>query len=152
MEPLPGWLARRARTCPPAADVVHALPAGAVVESHGLGAPVKFAFVTPRYGADISSGAEHACRLIAEHVSERHDVDVLTTCARDHRTWKNEYSEGSDRVRGVLVRRFAVSQVPDHIAFDALSQRLSDVAALARRRTRVGAPARPVVAGTDRLI
>jgi glycosyltransferase involved in cell wall biosynthesis len=85
---------------------------------------VKFAFVTPRYGADISTGVEHACRLIAEHVCERHDVDVLTTCARDHRTWKNEYSEGSDRVRGVLVRRFGVSQVPDHIGFDTLSQRL----------------------------
>jgi glycosyltransferase involved in cell wall biosynthesis len=85
---------------------------------------VKFAFVTPRYGADLSAGIEHACRLIAEHVCERHDVDVLTTCARDHRTWKNEYSEGADRVRGVLVRRFGVSQVPDHIGFDALSQRL----------------------------
>lgn len=85
---------------------------------------MKFAFVTPRYGADIGTGSEHACRLIAEHVSERHDVDVLTTCARDHRTWKNEYFEGSDRVRGVLVRRFAVSQVPDHIGFDVLSQRL----------------------------
>jgi glycosyltransferase involved in cell wall biosynthesis len=85
---------------------------------------VKFAFVTPRYGADIGSGVEHACRLIAEHVCERHDVDVLTTCARDQRTWKNEYSEGADRVRGVLVRRFGVSQVPDHIGFDTLSQRL----------------------------
>ena len=85
---------------------------------------MKFAFITPRYGADISTGAEHACRLIAEHVCERHDVDVLTTCAGDHRTWKNEYSEGADRVRGVLVRRFGVSQVPDHIGFDALSQRL----------------------------
>jgi glycosyltransferase involved in cell wall biosynthesis len=85
---------------------------------------VKFAFITPRYGADISSSVEHACRLIAEHVCERHDVDVLTTCARDHRTWKNEYSEGSDRVRGVLVRRFGVSGVPDHIGFDALTQRL----------------------------
>ena len=85
---------------------------------------MKFAFVTPRYGADIGAGVEHACRLIAEHVCERHDVDVLTTCAADRRTWKNEYSEGSDRVRGVLVRRFGVSQVPDHIAFDALSQRL----------------------------
>jgi glycosyltransferase involved in cell wall biosynthesis len=72
----------------------------------------------------LSSGPEHACRLIAEQVSERHDVDVVTTCARDHRTWKNEYSEGADRVRGVLVRRFGVSQVPDHIAFHALSQRL----------------------------
>jgi glycosyltransferase involved in cell wall biosynthesis len=85
---------------------------------------VKFAFITPRYGADVGSGAEHACRLIAEQVCARHDVDVLTTCARDHRTWKNEYSEGADRVRGALVRRFGVTQVPDHIAFDTLSQRL----------------------------
>ena len=52
----PAGFARRARTCPPAADVVHALPAGAVVESHVLGAPVKFAFITPRYGADIAAG------------------------------------------------------------------------------------------------
>ena len=58
-------------------------PAGA----HG----VKFAFITPRYGAEITAGAEHACRLLAEQVSERHDVDVLTTCARDPLTWKNEY-------------------------------------------------------------
>jgi glycosyltransferase involved in cell wall biosynthesis len=85
---------------------------------------MKFAFITPRYGADIGTGAEHACRLIAEQVCTRHDVDVLTTCARDRRNWKNEYSEGADRVRGVLVRRFGVSQVPDHIAFDALTQRL----------------------------
>ena len=71
---------------------------------------MKFAFVTPRYGADISSGAEHASRLIAEHLSTRHEVDVVTTCARDPRSWKNEYSEGADRIRGVLVRRFAVDQ------------------------------------------
>jgi glycosyltransferase involved in cell wall biosynthesis len=85
---------------------------------------MKFAFITPRYGADVSTGAEHACRLIAEQVCERHDVDVLTTCARDRRNWKNEYSEGADRVRGVLLRRFGVTQVPDHIAFDSLTQRL----------------------------
>lgn len=69
---------------------------------------MKFAFVTPRYGADISSGAEHACRLLAEHLSERHEIDVLTTCARDPHKWRNEYTEGADRIRGVLVRRFAV--------------------------------------------
>jgi glycosyltransferase involved in cell wall biosynthesis len=32
MEPLPGWLARRRRTLPPAADVLAAVPAGPVVE------------------------------------------------------------------------------------------------------------------------
>jgi glycosyltransferase involved in cell wall biosynthesis len=85
---------------------------------------VKFAFITPRYGADIPSGAEHACRLLAEQVSDRHDVDVLTTCARDPQTWTNVYSEGMDRVRGVLVRRFAVSQPRDPEAFRHLSDRL----------------------------
>ena len=39
---------------------------------------MKFAFVTPRYGADIPSGAEHACRLLAEQVCERHGVEYKT--------------------------------------------------------------------------
>ena len=85
---------------------------------------MRFAFVTPRYGGEISSGAEHACRLLAERLGARHDVEVLTTAARDSRTWKNEYGEGTDRVRGVLVRRFAVSQPHDAVAFRQLSDRL----------------------------
>jgi glycosyltransferase involved in cell wall biosynthesis len=85
---------------------------------------VRFAFVTPRYGADLTSGAEHVCRLLAQQVSERHDVEVLTTCAANPRTWKNEYTEGSDRIRRVLVRRFAVSQPHDRESFAHLSQRL----------------------------
>jgi glycosyltransferase involved in cell wall biosynthesis len=84
---------------------------------------VKFAFVTARYGADITSGPDHACRVLAEQISSRHDVDVLTTCARNPRTWKNEYSEGNDRVRGALVRRFAVSQSRDE-SFSQYSERL----------------------------
>ena len=85
---------------------------------------MKFAFVTPRYGAEIASGIEHACRLLAEQVCERHDVEVLTTCAADPGTWKNELSEGSDRVRGVLVRRFPVTQPHDRDAFADLTARL----------------------------
>ena len=74
---------------------------------------MKFAFITPRYGADLTSGAEHACRMLAEHVAERHDVEVLTTCATDPATWTNEQVEGADRMRGVLVRRFPVAQPHD---------------------------------------
>jgi glycosyltransferase involved in cell wall biosynthesis len=85
---------------------------------------VRFAFITPRYGADVASGAEHACRLIAQQVCERHDVEVLTTCSGNPDTWKNEHAEGMDRVRGVLVRRFAVSQPHDRSAFVQLSNRL----------------------------
>jgi glycosyltransferase involved in cell wall biosynthesis len=71
---------------------------------------VKLAFVTPRYGADIVTGPEHACRLLAEHISRRHDVDVVTTCARRAGPWRNEHAEGPDRVRGVRIRRFPLSQ------------------------------------------
>ncbi|HEY6361049.1 MAG TPA: glycosyltransferase [Vicinamibacterales bacterium] len=85
---------------------------------------MRFAFVTPRYGAEIGCGPEHAARLLAEQVSERHDVDVLTTTARDPLTWKNEYTEGSDRVRSVLVRRFSVNQLHDQSAFRQLSSRV----------------------------
>jgi len=85
---------------------------------------VRFAFITPRYGGEIASGPEHACRLLADRVAERHDVDVITTCARDESTWKNEYAEGADKVRGVLMRRFAVSQPHDAVAFRELSERM----------------------------
>lgn len=85
---------------------------------------MKLAFITPRYGAEIPSGPEHACRLLAERVVERHDVDVLTTCAHDGMTWKNEYAEGADKIRGVLVRRFAVNQPHDREAFRQTTSRL----------------------------
>jgi glycosyltransferase involved in cell wall biosynthesis len=85
---------------------------------------VRFAFITPRYGAEITHGAEHACRLLAEQLAQRHDVEVLTTCARNPESWANDYQEGADRVRGVLVRRFAASGGRDPEAFRALSQRI----------------------------
>jgi glycosyltransferase involved in cell wall biosynthesis len=74
---------------------------------------VRIAFIVQRYGTEILGGPEYACRLTAERLAERHDVDVLTTCARDNATWKNEYAEGADRVRGVTVRRFANSHTRD---------------------------------------
>mgnify|MGYP006195725675 CR=1 FL=1 len=85
---------------------------------------MKLAFITPRYGAEIAHGPEHICRLLAEQVAARHDVDVLTTCARDPVTWTNEYPEGADRVRGVLVRRFAASGGREPEAFRALGEKL----------------------------
>jgi glycosyltransferase involved in cell wall biosynthesis len=82
---------------------------------------VKIAFVIQRYGAEVLGGSEHLCRLVAEHLSATHDVDVITTCARDYITWKNEYPEGADRVKGVTVRRFPTAATRDLDAFNKYS-------------------------------
>jgi glycosyltransferase involved in cell wall biosynthesis len=82
---------------------------------------MKIAFIAQRYGTEILGGSEYHCRLIAERLAQRHQVDVLTTCAREYTTWQNEYPEGTDRVRGVTVRRFACSQVRNLPEFNKYS-------------------------------
>ncbi len=52
----------------------------------------------------------------------QHDVDVLTTCARDYITWANEYPEGSERINGVNVRRFPNAHTRDIDAFNRYSE------------------------------
>jgi glycosyltransferase involved in cell wall biosynthesis len=83
---------------------------------------VKIVFVVQRYGAEVLGGSEHLCRLLAERLAPQHEVDVLTTCARDYVTWKNDYPEGSDRIRGVVVRRFANALTRDLEAFNRYSE------------------------------
>jgi glycosyltransferase involved in cell wall biosynthesis len=82
---------------------------------------VKIAFINQRYGTEILGGSEYHCRLIAERLAQRHQVDVLTTCARDYISWQNEYPEGADRIRGVTVRRFACSRTRNIKVFNAYS-------------------------------
>lgn len=83
---------------------------------------MKVAFIVQRYGAEILGGSEYHCRLIAERLAPRHQVDVLTTCAQDYVSWKNEYPEGTDRIRGVTVRRFANARTRDIQAFNRYSE------------------------------
>jgi glycosyltransferase involved in cell wall biosynthesis len=67
----------------------------------------RIAFVVQRYGR---GGAETLCQRVAEHLADRYDVTVLTTCALDHWSWANHFPPGESRQGGVRVVRFPTVQ------------------------------------------
>lgn len=71
----------------------------------------KIAFVVVRYGKEINGGAEFHCRMLAERLTNKYQVEVLTTCVKDYITGNNEFPEGEEWINGVLVRRFATSPI-----------------------------------------
>jgi glycosyltransferase involved in cell wall biosynthesis len=87
---------------------------------------VKLAFVVQRYGADIAGGSESHCRQLAERLSSRHDITVLTTCARDYVTWANAFPAGSTLEKGVRVLRFPVARQRRMKTFSYLSDLVFD--------------------------
>jgi glycosyltransferase involved in cell wall biosynthesis len=71
---------------------------------------VRLACVVHRFGADIAGGSEAHCRQVAERLAAAHDVTILTTCARDHVTWRNEYAAGATTHGALRVLRFPVAR------------------------------------------
>jgi len=68
-------------------------------------------FVVPRYGVDVVGGSEAVMRETAHGFAARGwEVELLTTCARDHYTWRNEYPPGATSIDGIVVRRFEIEQ------------------------------------------
>ncbi|MGH9069174.1 MAG: glycosyltransferase family 4 protein [Acidimicrobiales bacterium] len=70
---------------------------------------MKLAFVVPRYGVEVTGGAETAARMLAERLvaTKGWEVEVLTTCAVDAMTWEDSYPPAETTVNGVTVHRFA---------------------------------------------
>ena len=85
---------------------------------------MKIGLVVQRYGEEVIGGAELHARWIAQRLAATHQVEVLTTCARDYLTWENVYEPGPTTVGGVAVLRFPVARPRTPEGFDALSSRV----------------------------
>lgn len=67
----------------------------------------KIAFVVIRYGKEINGGAELHCKMLAERLTNKYQVEVLTTYLQSYTdTSKNQFTQKEEIINGVLVRRF----------------------------------------------
>jgi glycosyltransferase involved in cell wall biosynthesis len=85
---------------------------------------MKIAVVIQRYGAEITGGSEAHCMAMVGRLAQFAEVEVITTCAKDYVSWRNEYAEGTEIVNGTPVHRFKNDRVRQPRKFDDLSQQL----------------------------
>lgn len=71
---------------------------------------MRLAVVVQRYGAEILGGAETLAAVLAGILARHHEVEVLTTTAREYHEWRNVVPPGASEEGGVLVRRFPVAR------------------------------------------
>jgi len=82
---------------------------------------LRLAFVIQRYGLEVNGGAEMHCRLLAERLARRHQVEIFATRALDYLEWRNHYREGTEVVNGIPVHRHTVKRTRNARAFASLS-------------------------------
>jgi glycosyltransferase involved in cell wall biosynthesis len=83
------------------------------------------ALVPPRYGPDVVGGAEAVFAEVGRGLAARGwDVEVLTTCARDHYTWTNEYPAGESTDGALRIHRFPTVMDTPGTHRDRLGHRL----------------------------
>lgn len=86
---------------------------------------MRIAYVVQRYGPEAGGGAEMHCREFATRLAGRgHDVEVLTSCARNYTDWANELPAFTEVHDGVVVRRMPVTHTRDPVRFGPLNARV----------------------------
>jgi glycosyltransferase involved in cell wall biosynthesis len=90
---------------------------------------LKIACVVHRFGASIAGGSEAHCRAVAQRLAAVHDVTVLTTCAADHVSWRNEFPSGDSLDGAVRVRRFPAARERALDRYGEITERVFDALA-----------------------
>lgn len=83
----------------------------------------RVAIVVQRFG-EVIGGAEAHARSIAHRLARDFQITVLTTCAKDHLTWANEFAPGKTRIDGIPVIRFPTERTRKMHSFNRLSRGL----------------------------
>lgn len=85
----------------------------------------RIAFIVQRYGVEVNGGAEYHCRILAEKLSGTYEVDVLTSSAKDYRTWENVYTAKQEYISGVNVLRFKTEFPRNDKKFRSISRKFA---------------------------
>ena len=98
----------------------------------------KLIFVCPRFAeGDTVGGAETLFKALARRAAASGcPVTFLTTCARDHFSWRNEIAPGARSVEGMDVHYFPVDEDRDVSAFLRIQEAISRRAAVSEADER----------------
>ena len=66
----------------------------------------KIAFIVVRYGKEVNGGAELHCKMLAERLVDKYQVEILTTNIKRYSNQEDIFKEGEEIINGVIVRRF----------------------------------------------
>jgi len=87
--------------------------------------PMRLAFVTPRYGPGVVGGSEAVMAEAARGLAARgHEVELLTTCAKSHFSWANEFPTGTFEEPGLTIRRFKTVTARSRLVAAELERRV----------------------------
>lgn len=95
----------------------------------------RIAFIAPRFSeGNTVGGAETLIKSLAVRAAEAgREVTLLTTCARDHFSWKNELPEGERTYGKLKVMFFPVDQERNIPAFLSVQETISRGVAVSRK-------------------
>ncbi len=82
----------------------------------------KIGVIIQRFGEEIIGGSEFYSLNLLKKLSDRYEITVYTTTAKDYLTWENEYPQGESKIGNIKVKRFSVKQQRDIKEFNRFSE------------------------------